>query len=813
MIKDNAIKYLYEYQIKFKIGGDKMNNEPNSPNRLNPTAEYGLTQEQVECRVRDGLYNKASTLPTKSIPRIFADNICTLFNLINIVLAIAVLLVGSYKNMLFMLVILANIAIGIFQEIRAKRTVDRLSIINQTKTKAIRNGKIQEIAVNDIVLDDVIELSSGNQVPTDCIVMTSEVDVNESLLTGESEPIHKKPGDTLLSGSFIVSGKCRCKAEHIGNDNYASTVFSGAKYVKKVNSEIMRTLNKIIKIISIAIFPIGALLCVNQYFQNNGNIPETVTHVVAALVGMIPEGLILLTSTVLAVGVIRLSKHNVLVQELYCIETLARVDVLCLDKTGTITEGHMVIHKSIPVNGTTEAELCDALNALTNSLSDDNPTYNAVKAKYSGKDGRKAEKIHPFSSAKKWSGAYFGNDGSLVLGAAEFIFRDIIPECVADIIEKYSGNFRVLAVAHSDNDFNGENLPDNLKPIGILVIKDKVRDSAHDTLEFFASQGVELKIISGDNVHTVANIAKEAGLKNYDKYIDASTLKTDEDIKEAILKYSVFGRVTPDQKKAFVLALKEAGHTVAMTGDGVNDVLALKEADCSVAMASGSEAARNVSQLVLMDSDFSSMPKVVAEGRRSINNIQRSASLFIVKTIYSSILSVLFVLLPLSYPIEPIQMTLVSAFAIGLPSFVLALEPNHERIRGNFFINVISRALPCALVVILMTILNVILHLTLGTQQIEYSTLQVIILSLAGIMLIAKISIPFNAIRTALLIVCAGGMALGITVFGWFFGTNPFSLKMLVLIAIILAASVALFVAFNKLADKMKLNKIINIKL
>lgn len=789
-----------------------MEKESNKPLRFEPSAESGLTAQQVESRLKDGLYNKESNLPTKSIPRIFADNICTLFNLINIVLAIAVLLVHSYKNLLFMLVILANIAIGIFQEIRAKRTVDRLSIINQTKVKAIRDGKKQEIAINDIVLDDVIELSSGNQVPTDCIVMDSEIDVNESLLTGESEPIHKKPGDTLLSGSFVVSGKCRCRAERIGNDNYASTVFSGAKYVKKVNSEIMRTLNKIIKIISIAIFPIGALLCVNQYFQNSGNIPETVTHVVAALVGMIPEGLILLTSTVLAVGVIRLSRHNVLVQELYCIETLARVDVLCLDKTGTITEGNMVVHKAIPINGTTKDELSYALNCLTASLEDDNPTYNAVKDKFSGKGGKNAEKIHPFSSAKKWSGAYFGKEGSLVFGAAEFIFSDI-PECASEIIKEFSGGYRVLAVAHSENDFDGENLPQNLKPVGILVIKDKVRDSAHDTLEFFASQGVELKIISGDNVHTVASIAKEAGLKNYDKYIDASTLKTDEEIKEAILKYSVFGRVTPDQKKAFVLALKEAGHTVAMTGDGVNDVLALKEADCSVAMASGSEAARNVSQLVLMDSDFSSMPRVVAEGRRSINNIQRSASLFIVKTIYSSILSVLFVLLPLSYPIEPIQMTLVSAFAIGLPSFVLALEPNHERIRGNFFINVISRALPCALVVILMTILNVILHLTLGTPQIEYSTLQVIILSLAGIMLITKISIPLNAIRTALLIVCAGGMTLGITVFGWFFGTNPFSLTMLILISIVCAASIVLFAVFNKLADKMKLNKMIKIKL
>lgn len=781
--------------------------------KLRPSVDTGLSSEQVRQQTEKGLYNKDSNLPTKSVKRIFADNILTLFNLINIALALALLLVGSYKNMTFMLVILANIAIGIFQEIRAKIAVDKLSIINQNKVRVLRDGKLCEIPTNEIVLEDVLELTAGCQIPTDCIVLSGELEVNEALLTGESEPIHKAVGDSLLSGSFIISGKCRCTACHVGDSNYASTLFNGAKYVKKINSEIMQTLKKIITIISIAILPVGALLAINQYFQNDGNIVDTVTHVTAALVGMIPEGLILLTSTVLAVAVIRLSKQKVLVQELYCIETLARVDVLCLDKTGTITEGCMEVHKAFPVNGTTDQQLTQALRSLVSSLEDENPTYNAVKDKYGAVQGKKAEKIHPFSSDRKWSGAYFGIDGSLVFGAAEFIFKDIIPTEVEKYLNEYARNYRVLAVAHSKKDFNGDNLPDKLEPIGILVIRDKVRKSAKATLDYFARQGVELKIISGDNPLTVANIAKEAGLKSCDKYIDASTLKTEDDIKEAILKYSVFGRVTPDQKKAFVVALKEAGHTVAMTGDGVNDVLALKEADCSIAMASGSEAARNVSQLVLVNSDFASMPKVVEEGRRSINNLQRSASLFIVKTIYSSILSVLFIFLHFSYPIEPIQMTLVSACAIGLPSFVLALEPNHDRIRGNFLGNVISKALPAALVVIIMTICNVLIHDIFNTTEIQYSTLQVIILGFTEIMLIIKISYPFDAIRAALVVVCTLTLAIGITVFDWFFMTEVFTLDMLIWIPVIMGLSIILFIVLNKFSDNLNLQNRIRINL
>ena len=788
-------------------------NEKTEIKRVKPDPKTGLNDLQVNERLHTGHYNKESSLPTKSYGRIVRDNVCTLFNLINIVLAAAVLYVGSYKNMLFMGVVLCNIAIGIFQEVRAKRTVDRLSIISASKVKAIRSGCVREVDVNEIVLDDVLELQNGNQVPTDCIVLEGACDVNESLLTGESDAIHKKPGDALLSGSFLVSGKCRACAEHVGDDNYASTVFSGAKYIKKVNSEIMRTLNKIIKIISIVIIPVAALLFFNQLDIAGTNFQSVVVNTVAAVIGMIPEGLILLTSTVLAVGVVRLAKHKVLVQELYCIETLARVDVLCLDKTGTITEGRMELKEVVPVGESGREEIDRALQALTCALEDNNPTFEAIKGKYPAESELKATETVSFSSDKKWSGAAFGKQGAYVIGAAEFIFREI-PEKVKAGLAEYSAGYRVLVLSHAENGFreNG-GLPDGLVPMALLVIKDVIRKDARKTLDYFEKQGVELKIISGDNVQTVSGIAKEAGLKNYNNFIDAATLKTPEEMKAAAEEYSIFGRVTPTQKKDLICALKEAGHTVAMTGDGVNDVLALKEADCSVAMASGTDAARNVSQLVLLNSDFSSMPKVVAEGRRSINNIQRSASLFLVKTIYSSILAILFVFLDFKYPFEPIQMTLLSAFTIGLPSFVLALEPNSDRIKGNFFINVLSKSIPAALTVILNIVFVMIATYVFGLNHLQSSTIAVLLTGFTGLMLLFKISIPFNAIRTALFAVCTGGTVLGLTVFREIFSVNPFDWEVMAVFLVLAGVSILLFLGFLKIMDVLKMEKHVKLKL
>ena len=771
--------------------------------RYNPDCNSGLSTDQINQRKKDNLVNNDTTVPTKTIPRIFFENIVTLFNILNILLAIAILCVGSYKNLLFMGVIICNTLIGTFQEIRAKKAVDRLSLISSTKVNVVRNSKIEHIPIKELVLDDIVYLKNGNQIVSDCIVVDGKCEVNESLLTGESDPITKKKGDMLLSGSFIVSGSCKAKIEHIGNQNYAAKISNDAKYIKKVNSEIMYTLNLIIKIISFIIIPLGIMLFYKQFnIVESNTYQNAIVHTVAALIGMIPEGLILLTSTVLAVGVIRLSKQKVLVQELYCIETLARVDTLCLDKTGTITDGNMEVINTVEIDKSFSNKINEIMSSMVYALNDNNPTFNAIRDKFGNKKVYDAIKSVPFSSEKKWSGVYFKNEGSFILGAAEFILNNNISE-IEDELKEYTSKNRVLILAHSNNDFNGEDIPKDTYPIAFIIINDKIRKQAKETLKYFKEQGVNIKIISGDNVLTVSNVAKAAGLDNADNYIDATTLENDEDLKQAAQKYSVFGRVTPQQKKKLIVALKDQGHTVAMTGDGVNDVLALKEADCSVAMASGSDAARNVSQLVLLNSCFDSMPKVVAEGRRSINNIQRSASLFLVKTLYSLLLSILFIFINMPYPFMPIQMTLISMFTIGIPSFILALEPNNERIKGNFFINIISKSIPAAISVVL-NILSVILATNIFKLSIEeFLTISVILTGYTGLLLLFKISLPLNNIRKVLIILMSSGFAAGII-----FGREIFSLallnaKSLFILIFLLILSTAIFICTLKFLGKL----------
>lgn len=657
----------------------------------NKKIDIGLTKEEVEERIKENKVNYDTSLPTKSIKTIVRENIFTLFNLINILLGVAVFCVGSYKNLLFLIVIFCNTAISIIQEINSKKAVDKLSILAQAKVNCIRDGEKQEIGINSIVLDDLLMLETGNQIVADSIILEGEVEVNESFITGESDVIYKRKGDTLLSGSFVVSGKCKAEVIHIGDENYTSKISSGAKYVKKVNSEIMKSLNGIIKIVSIAIVPIGILLFFNQLGLTENSFKNAVVNTVAAIIGMIPEGLVLLTSTVLAVSVIRLSKRKVLVQELYCIETLARVDTLCLDKTGTITEGTMEVNDIIEITKSKE-ELEEILSEIASASDDNNSTIEAIRAKYKNKEKWKVINKVPFSSQKKWSGVSFKDKGSYIIGAPEFVLREKYDE-YKERIEKYSNDYRVIIVANSEGDFIEKELPDKLEVLGFVLISDVIRKEANKTLKYFKEQGVNIKIISGDNPITVSKIAKRAGVENSEKYINMQEIKTKEQLEKAAKEYTIFGRVTPVQKKELVQALKKEGHTVAMTGDGVNDVLALKEADCSIAMASGSDATRNVAELVLLDSNFASMPEIVLEGRRTINNIERSATLFLVKTIYAGILAIIFLFVNMPYPFMPIQLTLISTVTIGIPSFVLALEPNKERIKGKFLRNVISRAL------------------------------------------------------------------------------------------------------------------------
>ena len=761
----------------------------------------GLSQSEVDLRVSQGKVNISANLKTKSVKRIFYDNICTLFNLINVVLFIALLLVGSYKNMLFMGVVVGNIAIGIFQEIRSKISVDKLTILSEKKISVLREGKIIEISKENIVIDDILVFSRGSQIPADCVVCQGECKVNESLLTGESDLIPKQNNDELLSGSFIAAGKCYAKVTKVGADCYAAKINNEAKYIKKVNSQILKSFNFIIKLCTFILLPVGVCFFLRQFGIQGGDLQGTVVSTVAALVGMIPKGMILLTSSVLAVSIVRLSSKKVLVQEMYCIETLARVDVLCLDKTGTLTADEMTVTDVISFTDD-ESEIKTALASIVNSSDEINATLYAIKDYVEGTTPLKCTSFVPFSSETKWSGGTFENKKSYIIGASEFVFSD--KEKYADVFNKIneiSQTVRILALASTDTELKDGKLSYNLTPIALILIKDRLRDNVNETINYFKEQGVTLKVISGDSVKTVRNIAIDTGIEGAENAVDMSTITTDEELYEVAEKCNVFGRVTPVQKKKLVLALKKHGHSVAMTGDGVNDVLALKEADCSVAMASGSDAARNVSQLVLVNNDFASMPDVVAEGRRTINNLERSSSLYLVKTIYSVILSVFFIFFHMSYPFEPIQLTLIGAFTVGLPSFVLALQPNKNIIKGNFTFNIISRALPAALCVIVNIIVIAIISPHFTISEAEFSTISVYMTALSCMLLVFRLSLPLNALRSVMLIVCSSAVVLGSIFFGQFFSLTALSFEGIVILVVFAICTVVIFNVLYNIAE------------
>lgn len=760
----------------------------------------GLSTEQIEERIKKGLINKDLTTPTKSIKAIIAGNFLTIFNLINLLLAIAIFCVGSYKNMTFLILVIINTAISTLQEIHSKKVIDKLSVVASTKVHVIRNGINEDIEINEVVLDEIVILETGNQIITDCIIKEGEIEVNESCITGEPEAIVKKVGDTILSGSYVVSGKCIAKVEHIGIDNYTSRISCEAKKIKPTKSEIMTSLNQIIKTVSIVIIPVGILLFCNQLRIEDNTIKFAIVNTVAAIIGMIPEGLVLLTSTVLAVSVIRLSKRKVLVQELYCIETLARVDVLCLDKTGTITSGNMELEKVVPIDGTIK-QVERALTALGNYSQDKNGTIEAIREYYPQKIELTLVREVPFSSDKKWSGITFKEDGTYIIGAPEIILRQKY-EKYKDIIEEYIKEYRVVVVTQSEEELDKKQLPEDVVLLGLILIKNQIRPQAKETLQYFKEQGVQIKLISGDNPVTVSKVAKQAGVENYQNYIDCTTLHSQEEIEQIVDKYTIFGRVSPVQKKEIMVALKKMGHTVAMTGDGVNDVIALKEADCSIAIAGGSDAARNVSQLVLLDSNFKSMPSIVAEGRRTINNIERSASLFLSKTIYATILAVFFLFASMPYPFMPVQLSLMALVCIGIPSFVLALEPNKERIKGRFISNVVSKSIPTAITTVINIILLVIISTKYNIPAEIYSTLCVILTVITGIALLIKISYPFNAIRITLIIaMIVLFVACFIILQDWFSVVIPKDYMVLIIALTIVAISN--FIILNLMVHKI----------
>lgn len=793
-------------QIQTQAAREPGRESAGKADRFYPDPAVGLSAQQVEQRMREGLHNGDSGIKSKTEGQIIWENVFTFFNLLNFALALAVILVGSPRSALFMGVIFSNIVIGSFQGIRAKHTIDKLSLISSPKAQVIRGGQPLTIQVEDVVLDDILVFSAGNQICADATVAAGECEVNESLLTGESDPIVKQPGDPLLSGSFVVSGSCQAQVERVGAESYANKIAGEASGVKKRSSEIMNSIDFIVKIIGFGIVPIGGLLFWKQYFVLGDAFQNSVVSTAAAMVGMIPEGLVLLISLAFAVSVIKLSAHKTLVQDMYCVETLARVDTLCLDKTGTITEGSMQVDELVPLGGFTEENMTEALTALVNSLNDSNPTFMALKEHLPETSAWRAGDTVPFSSARKWSGAFFPGRGCYVMGAGEFILGQGFAPYKAQA-ESYSQNGqRVLLLAKAQGPFDGKELPEGVKAMGLVLISDKIRKEAPSTLRYFADQGVDLKVISGDNAVTVANIARKAGLDNADKYVDATTLRTEEDIRQAVREYAVFGRVTPQQKLAFVKALKEDGHTVAMTGDGVNDVLALKEADCSVAMASGSDAARTVSNLVLLDSNFASMPVVVQEGRRSINNLQRSSSLFLVKTIFSALIGVLFIFINYSYPFEPIQQTLISSLTIGIPSFILALEPNNDRLRGKFINNVIRMCIPAALTMTANIVVLCTLAEPLGLTSQETSTMAVIMTAMTGFIMLFKVSAPFNTLRGLLFWTLLTAFTLAFLFFGWFFSLVSLTLPMLIALMPLLLFAIVFMLAALHLVDHVIAN-------
>ena len=780
----------------------------------------GLTDEEVRQRVEEGLTNRADISTDKTTKEIVISNVFTYFNLIFLVITILLIMVGSFRNLTFLPIIIGNTVIGIVQEIRAKKTLEKMSLLNAPRADVIRNGSVKQISTEELVKDDVILLTAGKQICADAVVISGNIQVNESLLTGEADEVEKTEGSTLMSGSFVVSGECYARLEKVGNESYISKLSLEAKSMGgKEQSEMIRSINLIVKWVGIVIIPIGLILFWQSHFVNGESITKSVTSTVAAIIGMIPEGLYLLTTVALALSTMKLARKKVLLHDMKSIETLARVDVLCVDKTGTITEPDMKLKeiflcKNSGADGTQTALTLDELKSLildyANASVDNNATMLALKAYAEDALTNNTSALHrttvsqqAFSSSLKYGSVTF-SDGTYLLGAPEFIMHEDFARIEEEIIPYADKGDRVLLFARYDGENVENGINGSVTPLGFVALANPIRENAVKTFEYFKSQGVAIKVISGDNPRTVSRIAIQAGIESAESFVDAATLDTEDKIADAVNKYTVFGRVTPKQKKQLVKALQAKGHTVAMTGDGVNDILAMKDADCSVAMASGSEAAAQAAQVVLLDSDFAHMPDVVYEGRRVVNNIQRSASLFLVKNIFSLLLSLFSVILMVTYPLEPAQVSLISMFTIGVPGFLLALEQNKDRIKGHFITNVMLKALPGGLTDVIAVGALVVCGEVFCISGASIGTIATLVLSVVGFMILFKISEPLNGMKYAVIIGNIAGL-----VFSGFFLKKLFALTDLSNICILLMivfgfAAESLFRNLTLLVEKLR---------
>lgn len=796
---------------------NSMNQMNKDSNSINIT---GLTDEEVRQRVEEGFTNRTDISTDKTTKEIVISNVFTYFNLIFLVITILLIMVGSFRNLTFLPIIIGNTVIGIVQEIRAKKTLEKMSLLNAPHADVIRNGSVKQISTDELVKDDVILLTAGKQICADAVVISGNIQVNESLLTGEADEVEKTEGSTLMSGSFVVSGECYARLEKVGNESYISKLSLEAKSMgDKEQSEMIRSINLIVKWVGIVIIPIGLILFWQSHFVNGESITKSVTSTVAAIIGMIPEGLYLLTTVALALSTMKLARKKVLLHDMKSIETLARVDVLCVDKTGTITEPDMKLKeiflcKNSGADGTQTALTLDELKSLildyANASVDNNATMLALKAYAADALTNNTSALHrtavsqqAFSSSLKYGSVTF-SDGTYLLGAPEFIMHDDFARIEEEIIPYADKGDRVLLFARYDGENVENGINGSVTPLGFVALANPIRANAVKTFEYFKSQGVAIKVISGDNPRTVSRIAIQAGIESAESFVDAATLDTEDKIADAVNKYTVFGRVTPKQKKQLVKALQAKGHTVAMTGDGVNDILAMKDADCSVAMASGSEAAAQAAQVVLLDSDFAHMPDVVYEGRRVVNNIQRSASLFLVKNIFSLLLSLFSVILMVTYPLEPAQVSLISMFTIGVPGFLLALEQNKDRIKGHFITNVMLKALPGGLTDVIAVGALVVCGEVFCISDASIGTIATLVLLVVGFMILFKISEPLNGMKYAVIIGNIAGL-----VFSGFFLKKLFALTDLSNICILLMivfgfAAESLFRNLTLLVEKLR---------